>query len=181
MKSLLRKLCLMTGVSGLVLVGGSTPVLAADDNPAGPEARLQRLEQRLDELAQRQEQLMRRLEAPQENRDQTGRRFGAPPERQVMPPPGSENLLPSMPPAGPPHPLLVRIHRLGDLARVLFLGFMVCNILLAIWIFTDSRKRGEGSGLFIALALVAGIPAAVIYALVRIGDKLTVPVKPPAG
>ena len=42
---------------------------------------------------------------------------------------------------------------------------------LAIWIFTDIRKRGEGSGIFVAIALVAGIPAAIIYALVRIGDK----------
>jgi inner membrane protein involved in colicin E2 resistance len=68
----------------------------------------------------------------------------------------------------------VRIHRLGDLARLLFLGCIVCNVLLAIWIFTDIRKRGEGSGIFIALALVAGIPAAIIYSLVRIGDKAAV-------
>ena len=44
-------------------------------------------------------------------------------------------------------------------------------ILLAIWICTDIRKRGEGSGIFIALALLAGVPAAIIYTLVRIGDK----------
>ena len=50
---------------------------------------------------------------------------------------------------------------------------VVFNILLAVWIFTDIRKRGEGSGIFIALALLAGIPAAIIYALVRIGDKKT--------
>jgi len=41
----------------------------------------------------------------------------------------------------------------------------------AIWIFTDIRKRGEGHGIFVALALLAGIPTAIIYALVRIGDK----------
>jgi hypothetical protein len=57
------------------------------------------------------------------------------------------------------------------------LWFIVCNILLAIWIFTDSRKRGEGSGIFIALALLAGVPAAIIYSLVRIGDKITVTAK----
>ncbi len=56
--------------------------------------------------------------------------------------------------------------------RLIALGFIVCNTLLAIWIFTDSRKRGEGSGIFIALALVAGVPAAIIYSLVPIRDKV---------
>ena len=54
----------------------------------------------------------------------------------------------------------------------ILVGF-IFNILVAVWIFTDIRKRGEGSGLFIALALLAGIPAAIIYAIVRIGDKKT--------
>jgi len=51
-----------------------------------------------------------------------------------------------------------------------FVGF-IFNILIAIWIFTDIRKRGEGSGIFIVLALLAGIPTAIIYAIVRIGDR----------
>ncbi len=62
-------------------------------------------------------------------------------------------------------------HDLHGLLCLIFLGAIIFNILLAIWIFTDIRKRGEGSGIFIALALVAGIPAAIIYTLVRIGDK----------
>jgi hypothetical protein len=45
-----------------------------------------------------------------------------------------------------------------------------CHILLAVWIFVDIRKRGEGNGIFIALALLAGFPAAVVYSLVRLGD-----------
>ena len=45
------------------------------------------------------------------------------------------------------------------------------HILIAVWIFTDIRKRGEGHRIFVALALLAGIPAAIIYALVRISDK----------
>jgi hypothetical protein len=60
---------------------------------------------------------------------------------------------------------------IGHLIGLLLLIGSVCNILLAVWIFTDIRKRGEGSGLFIALALLAGIPTAIIYSLVRIGDK----------
>jgi len=43
--------------------------------------------------------------------------------------------------------------------------------MLAVWVYTDIRKRGEGHGIFIVLALLGGIPATVLYALVRIGDK----------
>jgi hypothetical protein len=42
---------------------------------------------------------------------------------------------------------------------------------LASWIFTDIRKSGQGHGIFIVLALLAGFPTAILYALVRIGDK----------
>ena len=49
--------------------------------------------------------------------------------------------------------------------------WLVCNVLLAAWIFTDIRKQGQGHGIFIALALLAGFPTAILYALVRIGDK----------
>ena len=57
-------------------------------------------------------------------------------------------------------------------SHVLFLVAIAFNILVAVWIHTDIRKRGEGSGIFIALAVLAGIPAAIIYALVRIGDNI---------
>jgi hypothetical protein len=60
---------------------------------------------------------------------------------------------------------------LRGLIGLMLLAGIVCNILLSVWIFTDIRKRGEGSGIFVALALVAGIPAAIIYSIVRIGDK----------
>ena len=63
--------------------------------------------------------------------------------------------------------------QLGGLIALFLLVAFVFNILVTIWIYSDIRKRGEGSGIFIALALLAGIPAAVIYALVRIGDKKT--------
>ena len=183
MRSLLWKLCLMAGISGLALFGKTIPVFAAAGNPAGtderlphepmmlppdsslsspagPEQRLMRLEQRLNDLAARQDQILRRL--------------GAPPERPGPgPAPGPENIGPSAQPAGPNSLLVVSIHRLGDTARLILLGWIVCNLLLAIWIFTDIRKRGEVSGIFVALALVAGIPTAIIYSLVRIGDRVS--------
>ena len=55
--------------------------------------------------------------------------------------------------------------------RTLVVVWLVCNVLLAAWIFTDIRKQGQGHGIFIALALLAGFPTAILYALVRIGDK----------
>jgi len=51
------------------------------------------------------------------------------------------------------------------------LVWLTCNILLAGWIFTDIRKQGQGHGIFVALALLAGFPTAIVYALIRIGDK----------
>lgn len=174
MKSLLWKLCLMGTVSSLVLLGRATPVLAGEGNPAGPEEHLQRMEQRLNDLVARQELMMRRLGVAPGTGEPMGRRLGALPEGQgPMPAAGPENMGPSMPPAGGNPPPVVRIHRLGDLARLIALWCLVCNILAAIWIFSDIRKRGEGPGIFVGLALVAGIPAALIYSLVRIGDKVS--------
>jgi hypothetical protein len=57
--------------------------------------------------------------------------------------------------------------------RVLLVLLVICHIILASWIYTDIRKRGEGHGIFIILTLLAGFPAAVVYALVRIGDRKT--------
>jgi hypothetical protein len=57
------------------------------------------------------------------------------------------------------------------LVGAVLLVWLICNILLAGWIFTDIRKQGQGHGVFVALALLAGFPAAILYALIRIGDK----------
>jgi hypothetical protein len=151
MKSPAWKWCLMAGSSFLMLCGSTTGVFAANQDLAGPDERLQRMEQRIKELAERQEQLMRRFGGPQERQSPM-------PQPGMMPQASSERALPGV----------------GDMLRLVLLACIVCNTLLAIWIYTDIRKRGEGSGIFIALALVAGIPAAIIYSLVRIADKISV-------
>ncbi len=164
-KNLAWRLCLMAAFGWLAFFCRTPMVVAAEEEPSVPRERLQRqerlerLEQRLNELAQRQEQLMRRLGA-------------APEHLGPMPPPGPEGLGGPLPPVVPLRPLAAKL--LQDIGGLVKLGLLACilfNVLLAIWIYTDIRKRGEGSGIFIALALVAGIPAAIIYALVRIGDK----------
>jgi hypothetical protein len=145
----------------LGLFGGTKVVLAAEEERRGLGERLENMERRIEELAQRQEQLMRRL--------------GAQPEGQrPMAQPGPERFRGPMPPGGPPGPGAAKvIQDLGGLVKLAFLLGIISNILVAIWIYTDMRKRGEGSGVFVALALLGGIPTAIVYAIVRLGDKKT--------
>ena len=176
MRSLMIRLSLVIGFVSLAYFGPTTSSLAQEDhNPPGD--RLERLERRVNEMADRQEQLFRRLggqllERPAPMARSRGDNFPPPmaqpdnvSSRQPIPPPGG-------PVAGPHAPPGAKAAKaLHDLLGLLLLIGIICNILLAIWIFTDIRKRGEGSGIFIAMALVAGIPAALIYALTRIGDR----------
>ncbi len=183
------KLCMMSGVSCLMVFGVPRVMIAADQNNAGPDERLQRLEQRINELAERQERLMRRFGGPPERQGAMGQPGMVPPpgpmpQPGMMPPPGQlgqpgpQDTRFEMPPMGQPGHLAAHaLHRVGDMVRLLILAWIVCNILLAVWIYTDIRKRREGPGILIVLALVAGIPAAIIYSLARIADKLAVPEK----
>ncbi len=54
-------------------------------------------------------------------------------------------------------------------------GFLVIcgivNILLAVWVFQDIRKRNAGSGIWIVVTLLVGFFGALLYAIVRLGDK----------
>jgi hypothetical protein len=131
------------------------------------------LEQRVNQIAERQEQLMNRLGAQMQPQAQMG-----PPDAQNPGPDLGQQLRPQRlqpalaPLAAQPNPDAARPAKgIHDFIGLLCFIGMICNILLAIWIFTDIRKRGEGSGLFIVLALVAGIPSALIYSLTRIGDR----------
>jgi hypothetical protein len=152
----------MPGLFCWMLYGGAWPAVAVDQG--GPEDRLQRLEQRVNDLADRQEQIAQHL--------------GGPPERPR--PMGQPGLVPQ-PGVGPglgADTLALRtrlLHRIADTVGLVTLVWIICNVLVAVWIYSDIRKRGEGSGIFIALAVVAGIPAAIIYSLVRIADKLPSP------
>ncbi len=163
MKIVITHLTLAAAFVSLAVLSPPTSALAQESRNV-PADRLERLERRVNEMAERQEQILRRL----------GDRMERP---GPMAPPGGENLHQPMPPngmpiPGPHNPPGAKLAKgLLDTLGLLFLIGIICNILLAIWIYTDIRKRGEGSGIFIAMALVAGIPAALIYALTRIGDK----------
>lgn len=47
---------------------------------------------------------------------------------------------------------------------------VVVHILVAVWVFQDIRIRGVGSGIWIVIALIAGLLGALVYAVVRLGD-----------
>jgi len=146
----------------LAWLGRPLSAMAAEDARGGIGDRLERLERRVNELAERQEQLLQRL--------------GGLPERQLPPLDLSvKRMEAAAVPAGPlpsAHFAIINaIHKIGGLVRMCLLVGLIFNILLAVWIYTDIRKRGEGSGIFIFLALLAGIPASIIYSIVRLGDK----------
>jgi hypothetical protein len=162
MKSKVRWLGLLIASTSLTLFGPTTVVQAQDDD----RARLDRLERRLNELAVRQEQWMR------QGRPGPGPQVNPGPNQPQMNQPGPE-VKPNQPQGPGPRAPRERDDRDGPrgfLVLLLVVG-LICNLLLSVWIYTDIRKRGEGSGIFVALALVAGIPSAIIYSLVRIGDK----------
>ena len=175
MKNLMWRVYLVAAFAGLAWFGRTTAAFAADD-PVAPAERIERLERRLNEMAERQEQMMRNL-AGQMERQERMARPGGDNFRPPMAQPGNENLRQPMPLPGGPAAMATRggaahpMKGLQDLIGLLFVIGFICNILMAIWIYTDIRKRGEGSAIFIAMALVAGIPAAVIYALTRLGDR----------
>ena len=52
----------------------------------------------------------------------------------------------------------------------LILLCLVVHILVAVWVFQDIRKRGTGSGIWIVIALLAGLLGVLVYAVVRLGD-----------
>jgi hypothetical protein len=173
--------CLLAALAGLVCLGNATSAVAQDNDRVAPGDRLNRLEQRLNNLAERQEQFMHKVgamlqnQAPQPPPGPAAMRpapMGQPWGPGPGQPPGPRTMRPGPASMGPQAPLALHaIHKIGGLVKLVVLVWLIANILLTVWIYSDIRKRGDGPGILIALALFAGIPAALIYALVRIGDK----------
>ncbi len=65
-----------------------------------------------------------------------------------------------------------RGHKQRPCKKHLFLFLIVVvHILLAVWVYQDIRKRNAGSGIWIVIALLAGLLGVLVYAIVRIGDN----------
>ena len=47
---------------------------------------------------------------------------------------------------------------------------VVVHILVSVWVIQDIRTRGTGSGIWIVIALIAGLLGTLVYAVVRLGD-----------
>ena len=50
---------------------------------------------------------------------------------------------------------------------------LIVNILTAVWVYQDIRKRNAGSGIWIVIALLTGLLGTLVYAIVRLGEKQT--------
>lgn len=167
-RAFLWRLGLLAALAALMLIGGTKALCADNPEHGQPNDRLDRLERRVNELAEHQHQFMQHTGAMLHRLENTMPSAPGVARPPIMPGPPM-HLTP--PPAGPHCPLKGMCGRCPVFLVALFLLASVINILITVWIYTDIRKRGEGPGIFIALALIAGIPTAIIYALVRIGDK----------
>ena len=121
MKSLMWRLYLMAALGGLTLGGAATTAFAQDER-GGTGERLERLEKRVNEMAERQEQLMRRLGAQMELHRPMALPGGEN-IRRPMQPPGA----PAMEPHNPPGARAAK--GAHDILGLLFLIGILCNIL----------------------------------------------------
>ncbi|MHC4131473.1 MAG: hypothetical protein ACYSSP_02580 [Planctomycetota bacterium] len=53
---------------------------------------------------------------------------------------------------------------------VILVIIFIVNILLAVWVYTDIRKRNSGSGIWIIVVLLTGLLGVIPYAIVRLGN-----------
>ena len=57
-----------------------------------------------------------------------------------------------------------------DEVHPLLLLLLVVHILLAVWVHMDIRQLNRGSGIWVVIALLAGLFGTLVYAVVRLGD-----------
>lgn len=53
------------------------------------------------------------------------------------------------------------------------LGCLIVHILSAIFVFKDIRARNCGSGIWVVIALLAGLFGVIAYGIIRLGDSNT--------
>jgi hypothetical protein len=156
MKRIQVWLCALPAVAALIFIGSQTTVWADDEDERGLDKRVERLEREVHQLAGHQDRGER--PGPMMNRPM-GRDAMCGPQACV--PNGMRDL------SRAPQCRYSGVCVLGTIALVL----AVVHVLLAVWVFGDIRKRGEGSGIFVVLALLIGVPGTILYLLARIGDR----------
>jgi len=68
----------------------------------------------------------------------------------------------------------------GPAILLLPLYILVINILLTVWVCKDMSEQKIGRALWVPLVLMAGMPAAILYAIARIADTRPKSEEPPA-
>ncbi len=58
-----------------------------------------------------------------------------------------------------------------DGGGILLILIIVVHILVAVWVYQDIAARKCGSGIWVVIALIAGLVGTLVYAVVRIGDR----------
>lgn len=64
-----------------------------------------------------------------------------------------------------------RHHNKGSFLHLIFIISVIVHILAAIWVYQDIKARKTGSGLWIAITLLAGLFGTLVYAVVRLEEK----------
>jgi hypothetical protein len=54
----------------------------------------------------------------------------------------------------------------------ILLILIIVNILCGVWVYQDIRKQNAGSGIWIVIALFTGLLGTLVYAVVRLGEKI---------
>lgn len=123
------------------------PAIAAENEPPQPpqeiQEQIQRIRRAQNELEQQRQDLDRQRQELG-HQQELMQLHGQMPQRKDT----------------PPKPLCV----------LLMVMCVAVHILVAVWVFQDIRTRGVGSGIWIVIALIAGLLGALVYAVVRIGD-----------
>lgn len=64
-----------------------------------------------------------------------------------------------------------RTHRHHKPLHPLLAVCLIVHILVAIWVYQDIRQRNRGSGIWVVVALLAGLFGVIAYAIVRLADN----------
>jgi|GEM_PF-1623536 Flp pilus assembly protein TadB len=123
---------------------------------------------RSDEDDERADKMSRRLRKAQEQIQHMQQQMQQQMQQRTPPMPG-----PLCPSCAMAKPAAMRSRCLHGVIHAIALVLMIVHIILAVWVYSDVQKRGvPGRGIFIVLVLLAGVPMSILYALVRIGDKV---------
>lgn len=130
----------------MVLICSSAIIAAESDQPRPPQKQMQKIRNAQKELEQQRDELNRERKELEHQREQMRHNMQRPPRKHMQ--------------KGGHKPI----------CGLLMVMCGVVNILVAVWVFQDIRTRGTGSGIWIVIALLAGLLGALVYAVVRLGD-----------